>query len=1569
MTIKKQLGRILSVVLALTLLTGSLGLLTNAEITTDTTTQVAVLSAPANMDVSMHGANLITDSTVGAWDGDAYATYYSSTGSSEDASTVGNQNAWWDRPASFYQRYEQSQTAFGSLKENGSLIKEETRTADGSGAIKLTSSVSYLPVHTPNTPKYYLYTFWAKASADATAVQFTALDPNGTNSGDPADATIGADWTPVALLLTAGKDKVGSISVNIASAGTDTPVYIDDVSMFELEATYAEALATAGAYLTPDDAKYATSTTRAFKVVTVADDYDFTALGENLALDPTVSKFNPDGTYDTATGMKGDYGATNIFVPSDAESPTSRLPDDSGVVYYSSKSGQPALKIADKLVEPRSYYLITFFIKCTQESESETRIRHWNNVNTWNYAELTTTNSTEWQRVTYIVYTGSSTGTWGDIGFYQASPILLDDFGVYKLSSGLGGNSFEQGKLFTAEELDDLKYATSDTRAFKVVTAADNYNFTALGKNLALDPTVSKFNPDGTYDTTNGMKGDYGATNIFIPPDAESPTSRLPDDSGVVYYSSKSGQPALKIADKLVEPRSYYLITFFIKCTQESESETRIRHWNNVNTWNYAELTRTNSTEWQRVTYIVYTGSSTGTWGDIGFYQASPILLDDFGVYKLSSGLGGKSFESGTLLAAPGQGDSPEQPKLDPLYINATKNGVTVYDYADFDFNSLGNNLIPDSTVKEFEADGTYKAYYADETTGTGVANANAWWGKAVNNNEWFGKTEPAAMWASPKTREMLSNDSNLSHTADGSGVIVLPGRKDNCCIPLCQMDSQSYYVITFWANIVNGNAEMRFQPTTASALNIKYDETFGTKDSWQRVTMLVYTGKSTLSEPNISFYSEGLGYIDDVAVYKLDNAYGAKCAEAGRIIYKRSAAIATPNVDGYDFTRVNNLVIDGSFEKSGVEDSSAKFDSKVFNVTAQNNKITLPKLSFTRYYLVSYYVKTEGFASSDKVTATMTGENGDICTIQASASNGSWERVTAIVSTGDYVNIDMVFDTSVLASGKAIYIDGLAVHALPTKVASAAAVIDAYQEGVLNAEIINAPKEVFGQDSEGYEIWQDLVSPVKSTATENFTYASLFVKYNKDYEAQEKISRGFAPSGYGTVREYSNRTCDPADNLIANPECDDANYWADPTGFATITTEEKYEGTTSLKVSGEGLFLKKLTVKPNTTYYLSLRGKGYSDDVVPHIHFGIMDVENQLPFENPKTAYDKSHWAREDAYRQEITIKYSDGTWYNRIYQFNTGENNEVYFFIKGIKGETYFDKIEIFEAANSKSEIEKEDVQNIDTTNSEETRFACDDENNLIPNGMFDNGAEFWGDFNGMDKFVEVVTSDGNKMLHYKGAHWGYYYLPKVQLEANKTYTFSFWYKTLNGENATFGIVSLDNPRSYITTKVDVTSNRGEWTLVSITFDTFTESEVALAVYDKDGEAVFDKVRLFESKNGYALSLVEDMPKGGNTFSDSKLGTDGLVELEDPKQDTPTQSDPIEEEEEEEYEEEYEEEEEEEEETEENVKKVLQKYKKKGTPARLATWFIILMIVVAVVVLAGITFLIIFLAKRKKA
>ena len=1308
MIVKKQIGRIMSVVLALTVLIGSLGLLTNAEITTSTTSQVTVLTPPDSIDVSSLGTNIVTDPTVAEWDGDTYKTYYSTIGSSVSASVVGNANAWWDQPACFNQRYAWGgDKTFGTLKENNRLTKDVTHTADGSGSIVIKSQSSYLPIQTNATPKYFLYTFWAKASADNTLMQFTAIKSDGATVGTQVNTKIHSDWTLVTLLLTAGTNKIHGMNVYVGSASDTAPVYIDDVYMFQLDDTYGETLKEKGKFLSPDDITYASSDTASAKLVTIADDFDFSSLGTNLAYDANVSKFT-DGVYDTATGIRGVGGVTNtnqdmwgsptVYNGYSSATADSHTQDGSGALKYTLSGANHRLFRVAPNSESHSYYLVTFYYKGPQ-----LMLRHYfnhNQIPDGNGAITTVTGASDWKRVSYIVYSGSYANAMNMGGYIQSGTAYFDDFAVYKLSSGLGGRSYEAGELLSATNQTPMP---NDSKVFTVNDSDTKYvDFTQFGATIVTDPTVKEFNADGTYKAyyENETTGDgvlnsnawwgkavnkYQAftsnVGVYKSPKArgllsnDTALSHTADGSGVIKFPA-SGEQQVYLPLPKMEAKTGYVITAWVNFTADSSVNLQIFNgslvtqierqtnfasgWQRVivfyypgenaasgyslriyssttgaviddinvqpldddytrecintsklpenkqrpafptepkylnatfdsNGWPYLyddnnnvdwdsfgknlitdptvkefnadgtykayyadETTGTgvvsgtkawwgkaannwqafhtnangllnyggakpndaltneikyshtddgsgaiimkknqfnyrlplpkfesNSTyvvtfwvkfieskghnirlyvnssssidkviesnyntfdslNWKRVTFLVYTNDKTHSEAFIEIYNNTVGFVDDVAVYKLTDDeYAVQCLNAGKLVAdgvdpteAPAKDtDPPAFPEFQPLYVNATK-GTEVYDYSDFDFSTLGTNLITDPTVKEFNADGTYKAYYADESTGTGTANANAWWGKAVNKYQQYsaGATKPN-MWFSPKSRNILSNDTTLSHTNDGSGVIYWEGGKSNFCIPLSKMEMQSYYVVTFWVKFNAADVEMRFQSSTNQNLNIRYS-VFGAKNTWQRVTMLIFTGASTFSEPNISFYCEQKSYIDDVAVYKLDNAYGAQCVAAAKILYKDSAAIATPNVDGYNFKADNNLMIDGSFEESGVQKSSAKFGNKVFMVTAENNKISLPQLSFNKYYLVSYYVRTKSFALSDKVTATFANAIGNIRTIQTNATNSVWKQVTAVVNVGDYRNLDIVFDTAVLTSGKEIYIDGLAIHA-----------------------------------------------------------------------------------------------------------------------------------------------------------------------------------------------------------------------------------------------------------------------------------------------------------------------------------------------------------------------------------------------------------------------------------------------------------------------------------------------------------------------------------------------------------
>ena len=500
------------------------------------------------------------------------------------------------------------------------------------------------------------------------------------------------------------------------------------------------------------------------------------------------------------------------------------------------------------------------------------------------------------------------------------------------------------------------------------------------------------------------------------------------------------------------------------------------------------------------------------------------------------------------------------------------------------------------------------------------------------------------------------------------------------------------------------------------------------------------------------------------------------------------------------------------------------------------NKVIPLPAMEAESYYLITAWYKMPDGKSNELKFLNGTNEMALTCRFD-NFGNNDWVRFTVIYYTGSskmsYPNLQY-YNTTVC------YIDDIGVYKLDNNYG---------KECVKNGKLV-------------YET-----------------------------DAKDKVSRGFAPYGYGDRRYYSAKSCDDANNLIGNPACDDSSYWADLSGLLSVSSAEAYEGSTSIKFSGNGTYRKTVSgLKANTYYYLSLYGKAYTNDVVTDINFGMMSPGG-YPFENPM-GWELGEWTREVSSKQEITIFCPDGTWYNRTYRFYTGEYTELDFFITGTKGKMYLDSIRLFEEANAKSANPAAQVENITVTSINETNFACNSEKNLIPNGDFENGSEYWENFNGFGKFVEVVTSSGNKMLHYKYSKAGYYYMAKVDIEAQTEYTFSYWTLNLNGDGAKFGLVGIMplknnedmSPFEYVSNVRNVSDDYGEWKLVSVRFTPDTDTTVAFAIFDGGGEAIFDNVRLFKSADGYELAAADDKPTGGELFVGSVLGSDGMqVELPD--------------------------------------------------------------------------------------
>ncbi|MBO7519151.1 MAG: hypothetical protein J6T73_00090, partial [Clostridia bacterium] len=404
----------------------------------------------------------------------------------------------------------------------------------------------------------------------------------------------------------------------------------------------------------------------------------------------------------------------------------------------------------------------------------------------------------------------------------------------------------------------------------------------------------------------------------------------------------------------------------------------------------------------------------------------------------------------------------------------------------------------------------------------------------------------------------------------------------------------------------------------------------------------------------------------------------------------------------------------------------------------------------------------------------------------------------------------------------------------------------------------------------------------------------------------------------------------------------------------------------TGKKANGDvAIYKKRFTgLMPNTVYYLRLQGMGLGD-VISDADFGFMDTEYGKELQNPLNEARATTAAYRATFKQRNNFQCQDGSWYTRVYEFNTENNTELDFFIRGTRGTVYYDNIKLFKQSDAYTLSSDGKVQPMAVLEYSEENFACKVKDNLIENWDFSKGTKFWENFKGFGNFVEVATSEDNNMLHFKGNDLAYYYLPWVDVKANVTYTFSFWKKNLNGESSRSVLVSEYNPHGYASEIYSVAEKYGEWELISVKFVCHENNRVALGVYDRDGEAVFDNVRFFESSKGYAVSKAKDMPVGGDKFSYTLLGSDGVTVVDKPSAADDSADD---------YDDEFIDDilvvDEEELPEEDTIQEVVTKRRKKVFLAGsgIPTWGIVLIGVGALAVLTGGVFLFLFLKKKKK-
>lgn len=647
-----------------------------------------------------------------------------------------------------------------------------------------------------------------------------------------------------------------------------------------------------------------TPTAFSYKAVTHSDPaakVELSSLGQNLIPDSTVAEFDKEGNYKAYYGTtEGAVDRTKVVnanawwasthnrlayeswfamqgpgVSNRVSNTVTHTDDNSGSIahdYAATSHNSTFLNMS--LTETNSYYLLSFWVKSTVGSSLTYKF-----IN--GYQELDAQNSfsttTEWQQKMFIVSVADK--KWESFMVYSAENAIqfyIDDIELYELDGAYAEECIAANKLLNG-------VTDSDSRAVKAKYTLGSYaefDFSVFGKNLASDPTVSKFN-DGVYDTTNGIKKGTGSGDIFSTTD-----SHTDDGSGVVNCSG-TGHYILTIGPQL-QAKSYYVITFFAKTA--AWTTNTIKHCFNASGWQSVDSVSTGNPNWKRITYIVYTGNAQQD-AALYFYNSVGMYVDDFGVYKLDPKHAVDCINAGALSVPETEGTAALTQSINLFKIDSKT-----------DFEQFGPNLFPDANVSAFDADGVYKDYSADN---------NAWWSKDSNNL---------------KAKDSITKD--ITRTADGSGALTIPANASrNFTVPT--MEANSYYVLSTWAyDAANGPY---IQSTIGNGTQQNFSGEVG-KKTWTRVVYLIRTGDKALNV-NWNFYASRQMYFDDFELRKIDDTvYAEECIAAGKFtntnVAAATEAVATtaanqminlPEKEGYFIPQGSVLDASGAYaEKLG---------------------------------------------------------------------------------------------------------------------------------------------------------------------------------------------------------------------------------------------------------------------------------------------------------------------------------------------------------------------------------------------------------------------------------------------------------------------------------------------------------------------------------------------------------------------------------------------------------------------------------------------------------------------------
>ena len=362
-------------------------------------------------------------------------------------------------------------------------------------------------------------------------------------------------------------------------------------------------------------------------------------------------------------------------------------------------------------------------------------------------------------------------------------------------------------------------------------------------------------------------------------------------------------------------------------------------------------------------------------------------------------------------------------------------------------------------------------------------------------------------------------------------------------------------------------------------------------------------------------------------------------------------------------------------------------------------------------------------------------------------------------------------------------------------------------------------------------------------------------------------IAKDSSPLGTYTLDSFgvaSNRPKNESVNLIKNGSFESTadaqwNVGSFITGGVSVVTDKTAPaGGKTLYFNSSGTTAEKwytftVKVEKNTDYVFSAWVKGgyLSDGNVGHGSIGVVD-----PTTNKFMIYSDFRTRGSRANRQIYPTAW-DNEWHLRSVRFNSADLTEVTIALCGDDSKMWVDDIALYKNGQGLKYMGDRNVGFARVDHYAEYK-TCKDSANLLTNGDFSGGTNFWKTGNGWKNgFLSVVNdnSDHGKVLRYKeGDGYGTYYIKWVDVQPNTDYAFSFDIKIKGDGHGSLTLLDdcMSKPEAIVSFVYDPDIYGTDWGRYYIEFNSSTFSRIGIAVCNMGGEALMDNLRLFKASDG---------------------------------------------------------------------------------------------------------------------